>query len=253
MSDTLYTIKEAAEYLKVHWQTVRNYINSGKLKASKAGRNVRIRESDLTNFLNQKSPKENLREVEIRFATKNRKVIEEKLLDMGAKIIYHGHIVDHWYAPDNIGSIQEKDKFYEDAKGYGIRIREQDNGYTGKITTTLEVKKLAYPPHHEVCIEEELDVNGYNPTHNFLKLIGQKKITTLDKERLIYKHKNFKIAIDDIKNFKTGIELEVVTEDDHKEVIIKMKKLAKELGLNLKKEITDKSVTYEYMQRFANF
>jgi predicted adenylyl cyclase CyaB len=252
MSDKLMTVKETADFLKVHWQTVRNYINSGKIKAVKVGKNVRIRESELQSFIDDK-PDEQKMEVEIRFATKKRKTIEEKLLKMNAKIIYHGHIIDHWYAPNYIKNIREKDKFYEGGKGFGIRIREQDNGYTGKIITTLEVKKLAYPPNHEVCIEEEIEVESFERTHNFLSLIEEKEMTILDKERLIYKYKDYKIVIDDIKNFKTGVEIEKVTDKPHKEIIIEMKKLATALGLDLKKEITDKSVTYQYMMKFAHF
>jgi len=239
--------------LKVHWQTVRNYINSGKLNASKVGKNIRIRESDLQNFIDKKKFVKQEHEIEIRFATKNRKLIEEKLLEIGAKIVYHGHIIDHWYASNFIKSMQQKDKYYETDKGYGIRIREQDNGYTGKITTSLEVKKLAYPPSHEVCLEEEIEVESLEKTHNFLKLIEQKEMTVLDKERLIYKYKDFKIVIDDIKNFKVGIEIEMVTDKPHEAIINEMKKLAKILGLDIEKEITDKSVTYQYMLKFARF
>lgn len=253
MSDNLLTVKDTANLLKVHWQTVRNYINSKKLKASKVGRNIRIRESDLQNFVDKNKSKKQEHEIEIRFATKNRKAIEEKLLEIGAKIIYHGHIIDHWYAPNFIKNMHQKDKFYETSKGYGVRIREQDNGYTGKITTSLEVKKLAYPPSHEVCLEEEIEVESFEKTHNFLKLTEQKEMCTLDKDRLIYKYKGFKIIIDDIKNFITGVEIEKVTDKPHKAIVNEMKKLAKLLGLDVNKEITDKSVTYQYMLKFARF
>ena len=45
MSDRLLTIKEAATYLKVHWQTVRGLLKAGKLPYTKIGRNIRIQES----------------------------------------------------------------------------------------------------------------------------------------------------------------------------------------------------------------
>lgn len=253
MSDNLLTISEVASQLRVHWQTVRNYINSGKLKASKIGKNIRIRESDLRIFIDKKKPLKQEHEIEIRFATTKRKAIEEKLLKMDAKIIYHGHIIDHWYAPNFIKNMRQKDKFYESGKGYGIRIREQDDGYTGKITASLEVKKLAYPPSHEVCLEEEIEVESFEKTDNFLRLIEEKEMTVLDKERLIYKYRDFKIVIDDIKNFKTGIEIEKVTDKPHTKIIAEMKKLAEMLGLDVEKEITDKSVTYQYMLKFARF
>ena len=253
MSDNLLTVREAANYLKVHWQTVRNYINSGKLNSSKIGKNIRIRESDLQNFINKKRPAKQEHEIEIRFATKNRKLIEEKLLGIGAKIVYHGHIIDHWFTENRTKNLKEKDKHYESPIGYSIRIREQDNGYTGKITTSLEVKKLAYPPDHKVCLEEEIDIENYDKAKNFLKLINQKEMATIDKDRLVYKYKNFKVIIDDIKNFKTGVEIERITDKPHVKIITGMKDLAKLLGLDIEKEITDKSVTFLYLKKFARF
>ncbi len=43
-------VKQVAFILKVHPLTVRRYIKSGKLKAVRAGGNVRIKESSLTEF-----------------------------------------------------------------------------------------------------------------------------------------------------------------------------------------------------------
>ena len=192
-------------------------------------------------------------EIEIRFATNKRTLIEEKLLKIGAKIAYHGHIIDHWFIEFKFKNLKQKDEYYESPIGYSIRIREQDNGYTGKIITSLEVKKLAFPPDHKVCLEEEIEVENYERAHNFMKLINQKEFATLDKDRLVYKYKSFKIVIDDIKNFKTGVEIEKVTDKPHEKIIVEMKKLATALGLDIKKEITDKSVTYQYMMKFAHF
>lgn len=43
----MYSIKETADIFGVHWQTVRNWINSGKLKAMKVGRVIRISEDEI--------------------------------------------------------------------------------------------------------------------------------------------------------------------------------------------------------------
>lgn len=253
MSDNIYTIKEASEYLKVHWQTVRNYIRKGKLRSFKIGRNLRIRESDLRNFVKGKNPRKLEKEIEIRFATKNRKSIENKLIKSGAKVVYHGHIIDHWYVPLDIKNLEDKNKWFDSAKGFGLRIREQDNGYTGKITTSIEVKRLATPHDHQVCLESEVDVQDYEAANSLLRLMNYKKMAKLDKDRLVYKYKDVKVVIDDIKNFKTGIELESITSNDPKRVVDKLKNFAGVLGLDLKKEITDKSVTYLYMKKFSKF
>lgn len=48
--ENLFNINQAAFILKVHHLTIRRYIKEGRLKAVKAGGNVRIKESELQNF-----------------------------------------------------------------------------------------------------------------------------------------------------------------------------------------------------------
>jgi excisionase family DNA binding protein len=48
---TLMSVKGAADYAKVSTQTVRRWIKSGSLKFYRGGRQIRIDESDLVNFL----------------------------------------------------------------------------------------------------------------------------------------------------------------------------------------------------------
>ena len=252
MSDNLYTIKEAAEYLKIHWQTVRSYIRSGKLKSFRVGKNIRIRESDLQKLVSHKKQDKTC-EVEIRFVSDKRKQIEEKLIRMGAKLIYHAHVIDHWFCPKNIKNIKQKNEEFESGRGFGLRIREQDNGYTGKIATTIETKRLLIPYQHEVCIEGEITVENYEEAKKFLNLIDLKEFAVVDKDRVVYKYKDMKIVFDDIKNFKTAVEIEVKTDKNQKETLKSMKAFAERLGLDLKKEITNKSATFLYMNKFAGF
>lgn len=251
-SDRLLTIKEAADYLKVHWQTVRSYIKNGDLKAHKIGRAIRIRERDLEHFLSNTSPEKQVYEIEIRYITQNRKIIEQNLLTKGAHVIYQGHIIDHWFVPNKIKDKDHKNKWYESGKGYGVRVREQDNGYTGKITTTFEVKRLLEPYKHHTCIEHEMDISRFSDAERILHLMNYKRFVILDKDRLIYKYKDCKVVIDDIKNFKTGIEIESVTDISNKIVIPQLIEVAKEIGL-LQKEQVKKSVTNMYMDTFAQY
>jgi len=48
--ENLLNVKQAAYILKVHPLTIRRYIKDGKLKAVRAGGNVRIKESQLLEF-----------------------------------------------------------------------------------------------------------------------------------------------------------------------------------------------------------
>ncbi len=249
MSDNLYTIKEAAEILKIHWQTVRNLIRQGKLPSSKVGKNIRIRQSDLDKLINNKTPEDKI-EVEIRFLTSNRQEVENKLVNMGAKVTYHSHIIDHWFVPNFIKSLPENDEWFDSAKGYGVRIREQDNNYQGKVTTTLEVKRLTAAKNHNTCIEHELDVKNYSEAKNLLRLMEYKEFITIDKDRVVYTVNDLKIAIDEIKDFATGIELEMMSSLKREEVLSSLRQFAKKL--NLEKEV-EKTVTHLAMQKLAKY
>lgn len=54
--DNLFNVNQAAFILKVHPLTIRRYIKEGKLKAVKAGGNIRIKESELQEFNKEFTP-----------------------------------------------------------------------------------------------------------------------------------------------------------------------------------------------------
>ncbi len=47
------TVEQVAELLQVHWQTILNYIKSGKLKAIRLGKGYRIEKHDLEVFVKE--------------------------------------------------------------------------------------------------------------------------------------------------------------------------------------------------------
>lgn len=51
-NEKLLTVKETAEYLNLTVQTVRKWINSGKLHAVKIGKEYRVKTSELIDLLN---------------------------------------------------------------------------------------------------------------------------------------------------------------------------------------------------------
>jgi excisionase family DNA binding protein len=53
-----YTVHEVAEILQIHWQSVLNYIKSGKLSAVKLGKGYRISATALEKFISDNSTKE---------------------------------------------------------------------------------------------------------------------------------------------------------------------------------------------------
>jgi len=55
LTDHLFTTEQVSRLLQIHPLTVLRYIKDGKLKAIKLGRIYRIRESDLNNFLENRT------------------------------------------------------------------------------------------------------------------------------------------------------------------------------------------------------
>lgn len=53
---TLYTAQEAAEILRLEYETVLRYIRAGKLRAAKFGNRYRVREEDLEAFVEASMP-----------------------------------------------------------------------------------------------------------------------------------------------------------------------------------------------------
>ena len=51
LTETFYTVQEAADLLKVHYQTVRNWIKSNEIRAVKIGRSYRIPKSEIEHRL----------------------------------------------------------------------------------------------------------------------------------------------------------------------------------------------------------
>jgi len=54
--DRLYRVEEIAEILRIATVTVRKYIYSGQLQATRIGRRVLVRESDLERFIMAQNP-----------------------------------------------------------------------------------------------------------------------------------------------------------------------------------------------------
>ncbi len=75
--EQLFNVKQAAYILKVHPLTVRRYIKEGKLTAIRAAGNVRIKDTDLSNFQKQFIPGE--KTIASSSATIKKRIIEIKV------------------------------------------------------------------------------------------------------------------------------------------------------------------------------
>jgi predicted adenylyl cyclase CyaB len=252
MNDTLLTTKEAADYLKVHWQTIRNYLNKGLIPYSKAGKNIRIRQHDLDAFLEGRKPEKNQVELELRYKVKDRITLENSIISLGGRVAFHAHVVDRWYTQRHVKNMDDDAKFYESPEGFTARIRQQDSNYSGNIVTTMETKKLVDAKDHSAVIETEIPIDNVEDGRNFLRTMNLKEILTIDKDRVMYKYKDFKIVIDGIKGVGNFSEIELNSFSTKKRGLQRIKSLAKKIGLG-QNDLLEKSATNYIMHKHAKF
>src|SRR3990172_6310905 len=74
----LLTVSEVAERLRLHEMTVRRHIRSGRLRSVRAGRNIRVREEDVNEFLCPATPERDMSPEELK-AWRARELTPEEL------------------------------------------------------------------------------------------------------------------------------------------------------------------------------
>jgi len=241
--EQLLTIKEAAEYLNIHWQTVRKYISEGQLKSVKVGNNVRLTKSEIEKFIGLTDKSNNDIEIERKYIIDNRKQLEKKLLELDVKITFHAHVIDHYFLPNKIKSKERQATWFKGKDGYSLRIRETDNDYSGYIVTTMVAKKLTQANDHGIHEEIEIPVHDYNSTKALLKLMGLKEYVVVDKDRVMYSHKELKICIDEIKDAGVGVEIEYKGKIKEEKALEMINEMAKKLNLD-DKDLSEKGISY---------
>lgn len=248
--EQLLTIKETAHYLNIHWQTVQKYIKEGKLKSHKVGRNIRISSSDLDRFVDITTTSKVITEIERKFiiTPKQRRRIEKKLVDTGAKVSFHAHLIDHYFIPNKIMSSDEQASWFKGNEGFGLRIRETDNDYSGNITTTMVAKKLTQASDHGIHEELELDAEDYVQMKRFFELIGMKENVVVDKDRVVYSYLDFKICIDEIKSAGIGVEIEYRGQKGESEAVEAIMEMGYSIGLS-DKELSTKGISFLPFER----
>lgn len=154
-------------------------------------------------------------ETELKFIVQNYGEIARKLMNKS-------NFVSTAYELTVMYDNKEKSLFKEDAR---LRLRQIKNLKNNTETCELSYKKPKTREGIKIEEEDEVSISSFKEMQEILLKIGFFKVSSYDRVRDTFKKDNCKITLD---TFSFGDILEIEGE------INSIKKIAKELGLNLK-------------------
>jgi len=186
-------------------------------------------------------------EIELRAYLKSKEKTVKNLQEMGAKLQETERLIDYWLCKKEYNRFEQ---IAQDAVGsYGLRVRQQKKGKTTEyieINCKVLEKQNDHQAFHEYCTE----IADAKQALAIFRSIGFKVFCTINKVRTVYQLGNCLINLEDIKDFPPTIELEIIDSqniDQHKKFLNDLM-----LGLGIEQQsVIQKSITYEYMKKYA--
>jgi len=185
-------------------------------------------------------------EIEIRAFIKNVEDFKKRLVDIGAVFKSKVHIVDCWFCEKDKKSFDEV--LQCNPGDYSLRIRKITKD--SRDVYEFNCKVLEKLDDHNAFHEFETRVNDFDQLKNILEHIGFKVFSVLDKERTVFEFEKCLINVEDIKDFRPAVELEIIDDKNAEEHKAYLRKLLDRLGV-AEEERIEKSITYHYMEEFA--
>lgn len=187
------------------------------------------------------------REVELRALLTDVDTINKFIRKMGGKYIGTSFLHDIYFCSKAIFSVEEAEM--NEVGSYSLRLRKYCKNKIESVT--LNTKTITKQGDHHAWEEHETKVSNFLETAHILLLTEFKPFFELKKTRYEYKFKGIGIFIEEIEDFGSAIELEILTVPG-KEEVSKDKLLAFLVKLGLSKDdILPKSVTNIIMKQRA--
>ena len=189
-------------------------------------------------------------EVEIRaiLTTKQRNAIYGHLI---RKATYKGskQLKDTYFCRKEVQSFDELEM--ADVGTFSLRVREYSKNNTNKFE--LNTKVINQYNDHNSWEEHEVEVSSGDEMQIILNIIGFKQFFSIEKTRYTFAKENVTINIEDVKNFKPIIEVEIITDKESstkaKEQIFE---ILNDLGVD-KSQVVPRSITSLLMEQSVQF
>jgi len=191
-----------------------------------------------------------LQEVEIRARLNKtqKEGVPELLKRLGAKLKSVNSLTDIYFCPKSVKKFAEIEMDKVDS--YSLRLRTTR---FGSDENQMNVKVINKAGDHNSWKEFEIKFDSLTDAEAILDAIGFKQYFKIEKTRTKYIYKEFTIELEDIKDFDTIIEVELLV-DDAESVNAKLRIIKVLEQLTVKQnQIFPKSVTNYLMHKWAKF
>ena len=182
------------------------------------------------------------KEIEIQVELQNIKPLRDFLEERG-KFLYESHQIDEYYTPAH------RDFAAKKPVSEWLRIRRED-----QKPSSITYKKWHYDADGRnmcFCDEYETEIGDGGQMQKIFEALDLKRVTRVDKKRRCYTFKDYEIAIDEVKNLGSFVELEYKSEKEAEpdQIIKEMVSFLKTLNVG---KILKNEVGYAYQCMFPN-
>ncbi|HSE60969.1 MAG TPA: hypothetical protein VLA88_01585 [Candidatus Saccharimonadales bacterium] len=202
-------------------------------------------------------------EVELRYKINDVPAALGRLRTQGMSVARTEHLIDEWFLPNTIASLEEEQQWFDGDRGIAWRIRRSEKD--GKSKLEVGSKQLTEDMNHNSFHETTADCATYEDALQAMQQRSYKNWLTIDKTRYFLASSNnvipaseFELVIDDIAGLaaKIGVgaclEIEYKGAADRAEALERIAGVAKLLGFTADDQI-EKSLTVLSMTALARF
>lgn len=186
-------------------------------------------------------------EVELRALVEGDQNIISQLDSIGAKFNKENKIHDVYFCRKDQNTIEDVEM--SDIGSYSLRLRMFTE--SNKIVTSINTKSIIKKDDHNAWEEHETVVDDFDEMANILLATEFKPFFELKKTRKEYSWEDINILVEEIEEFGTGIEIEIMTTSGNEEnAKSRLKKMLADIGIG-EEEIVPKSITNIIMKQRA--
>lgn len=190
-------------------------------------------------------------EVEIRALLRQDQLdkLVEKLEEIGAVLRDTEIVKDSYFCPLNVKTFEEVEM--NEVGSFSLRLRNKKAN--DQTVVEMNIKVITQHGDHQSWEEHEITVDSFEEAEIILKSIGNKIFFTIEKQRFNYQIGEILVIVEDIKDYRPAIEMEIMTTQEESEVAKeKIKKLMARLGVQ-ENQIVPKSITNIIMREKSVF